>query len=52
MDRMKGKVAAALGIAPGCVGIKATTTEGMNSEGRGEGISVHAVALLARKTRL
>jgi 2-C-methyl-D-erythritol 4-phosphate cytidylyltransferase/2-C-methyl-D-erythritol 2,4-cyclodiphosphate synthase len=50
MDRMRGKVAAALEIPPECVGIKATTTEGLNAEGSGAGMSAHAVALLARKT--
>jgi len=50
MDGMRSNIAAALEITPECVGIKATTTEGMNAEGRSEGMSAHAVALLAKKT--
>jgi 2-C-methyl-D-erythritol 2,4-cyclodiphosphate synthase len=48
MEAMRRNIAAALGIALGSVSIKATTTEGMNAEGRGEGMSAHAVALLER----
>lgn len=39
-------MAADLGVDMGCVGIKATTTEGMGFTGRGEGIETHAVVLL------
>jgi 2-C-methyl-D-erythritol 2,4-cyclodiphosphate synthase len=45
---MRRHIALALGIPEEAVGVKATTTEGMNAEGRGEGISAHAVALLCR----
>lgn len=45
---MGANIAAALGIPAEAVGIKATTSEGMNAEGREEGISAHAVALIAR----
>ncbi len=41
---MKEKIAAALGISPGAVGIKATTNEAMGFVGRREGIAALAVA--------
>ncbi|PLY09609.1 MAG: 2-C-methyl-D-erythritol 2,4-cyclodiphosphate synthase [Desulfuromonas sp.] len=44
---MVDRVAAGCGIATGQVNIKATTTETLGFEGRGEGISAHAVVLLA-----
>ena len=43
---MRQNIADALGLAPGRVSVKATTTEGMGFEGEGEGISAHAVALI------
>jgi 2-C-methyl-D-erythritol 4-phosphate cytidylyltransferase/2-C-methyl-D-erythritol 2,4-cyclodiphosphate synthase len=46
---MKKNIAEALGVNPTDIGIKATTTEGMNAEGRGEGISAQAIALLNKK---
>ena len=46
---MKENIAADLGIAPGQVNVKATTTERMGFEGREEGISAHAVALLEER---
>jgi 2-C-methyl-D-erythritol 4-phosphate cytidylyltransferase / 2-C-methyl-D-erythritol 2,4-cyclodiphosphate synthase len=50
MEEMRRNIAASLGLAPDAVNIKATTTEGMNAEGRGEGISAQAVALLRRRS--
>ncbi len=47
-DRMRYNLSRALSLPAGTVSIKATTTEGMNAEGVGEGISAHAVALLQR----
>jgi 2-C-methyl-D-erythritol 2,4-cyclodiphosphate synthase len=41
---MKERVGEALGIASGCVGIKATTNEGMGFVGREEGVAAMAVA--------
>jgi len=43
---MKANLAADMGIAESRIGIKATTNEGLGAEGRKEGISAHAVALL------
>jgi 2-C-methyl-D-erythritol 2,4-cyclodiphosphate synthase len=43
---MKKKVAAALGIKPAQVSIKAKTGEGQDAVGRGEAIRVDAVALI------
>ena len=43
---MKEKLAAALGIPADRIGIKATTNEGIDGLGRGEGIAANAVAML------
>lgn len=43
---MRKTVADTLAIEASCVGIKATTNEGVGPEGRMEAISAHAVALL------
>lgn len=41
-------LAAALGVEPECVSVKGTRGEGMGPEGRGECVTVQAVALLLR----
>ncbi|MGN0353796.1 MAG: 2-C-methyl-D-erythritol 2,4-cyclodiphosphate synthase [Muricoprocola sp.] len=46
MPEMVKNVAAALGIEPGQVNIKATTEEGLGFTGSGEGISAQAICLL------
>jgi 2-C-methyl-D-erythritol 2,4-cyclodiphosphate synthase len=48
-DAMRMNLASAMGISVQCVGIKATTTEGLGFEGRGEGVSAQAVTLLGAK---
>jgi 2-C-methyl-D-erythritol 2,4-cyclodiphosphate synthase len=45
-DAMKQLLADDLGVDPSQVNIKATTTERLGFEGREEGISVHAIALI------
>ena len=49
MDAMRANIACCLKIAPEGVNIKATTTEGMGFEGRGEGISAQAVVMMQKK---
>lgn len=48
---MKEKIAAALGLEPGDIGIKATTNETMGFVGRGEGIAALASASVALPER-
>ena len=48
IEAMRSNIAACIGLDPGAVGVKATTNERLGPEGREEGISCQAVALLSR----
>jgi 2-C-methyl-D-erythritol 2,4-cyclodiphosphate synthase len=48
IETIRERIAGSLGINPDQVGVKATTNEKLGPEGREEGISCHAVALLVR----
>ncbi len=47
-DEMRRRLAAALGVEPELVAVRATTTDGLGFPGRGEGLAAQAVALLVR----
>ena len=45
-EEMASRLAGALGVDPGAVGLKAKTADGIGAEGAGEAISAYAVALV------
>ena len=49
VDRIRTRLAGALGVDVGAVSVKGKTNEGMGEVGRAEGMAVHAVALLRRE---
>ena len=48
IEAMRAAIAERMGLAPEQVGVKATTNEKLGAEGREEGISCQAVALLCK----
>ncbi len=52
IPQMRANVAEVMGLPEDCVSVKATTTERLGFEGRGEGISAWAVAMVEKRQRV
>ena len=50
-EKMRAILARTLGVKPDCVGIKATTNEGLDDLGKGLGLATHAVVLMGKMTK-
>ena len=48
LDKMRENIAAACGVPPDRISVKATTEEGLGFTGSGEGMSAHSVCLIER----
>ncbi|MDY4192491.1 MAG: 2-C-methyl-D-erythritol 2,4-cyclodiphosphate synthase [Oscillospiraceae bacterium] len=48
LDKMRENIAAACGLPPDRISVKATTEEGLGFTGSGEGMSAHSVCLIER----
>jgi 2-C-methyl-D-erythritol 2,4-cyclodiphosphate synthase len=50
IDAMRENLAKTLNVEPGCVSVKAKTSEGLDAIGRGEAVSAQTVVLLERQS--